>query len=328
MSKTNPPLNTEQLAKLFTQLKRLESAGLPVSQAFSILTETEAELKKPLAKMQQQINAGRPISEAGFRAGIFNDIHKTLIHAAEASGRLADVYGQLAAYYSGLARRSKKIKSRLYLPALTLIISLFVQPLPAFISSEITGLDYLQLSLGRLLIIGFCVFLLIRLPRILRSLGLEANWHRLQLKVPVVAKWVIKRQINEFFFILAIMLGGGKAFAEALPKAVASIKNSCLREKFTPALTMLASGASVFDTLAKVPVIDTAMLRILHSNEQSGRLADGILHFTQLEAETISLQDDALAEWIPRLVYSMIAILIAYSILGGQFATVLPLGKR
>lgn len=182
MSKTNHSLNTEQLAKLFTQLKCLESAGLPAFQAFAILTKSEPELKKPLAKMQQQLKSGRAISEAGFRAGIFNDTHKTLIHAAEASGRLADVYGQLANYYTGLAGRIKKVKSRLYFPALTLIIALFVQPLPDIIGSKITGFDYLQLSLGRLVVIGLGVFLLVRLPSILRSLGTEAAWHRLQLR--------------------------------------------------------------------------------------------------------------------------------------------------
>jgi hypothetical protein len=43
-----------------------------------------------------------------------------------------------------------------------------------------------------------------------------------------------------------------------------------------------------------------------------------------METETIGLQDDALAEWLPRLVYSIIAAWMAYSILGSQFATVVP----
>lgn len=324
MSKTNPPLNAEQLATLFIQLKHLESAGLPAFQAFEILAESEPQLKKPLIKMQQQLKSGRPISEAGFRAGIFNDTHKTLIHAAETSGRLTDVYGQLADYYTDFANRIKKVKSRLYFPALTLIIALFVQPLPDLIGSKITGFEYLQLSLGRLVVIGLGVFFLVRLPAILRALGLEGSWHRLQMRVPVVAKWIIKRQVNEFFFILAMMLEGGLAFAVALPKAVATIKNSCLRNQFNPALSMSASGASVSDTLAKIPVINATMRQIVNSSEQSGKLAGGILHFCRLETETIGLQDETLAEWLPRFVYCVIAAWMAYSILGSQFATVVP----
>jgi len=324
MSNKDSSLSKEQLATLFTQLEHLESAGLPAFQAYAILMQSETKLKKPLVSMLQQLKSGRQISEAGFRAGIFNDTQKTLIHAAEISGRVAEVYGQLACYYTDLSNRNKKIKSRLYFPALMLIISMFIQPLPEFISSEINVLDFLQLTFGRLLVIGIGVSMLVQLPRILRNLGVEAEWHNLQLKVPVVAKWIIHRQVNEFFYILAMMLEGGLPFDEALPKAVASIRNVCLREHFIPALTMLGSGASVVDTLAKVPSINATMLNIVNSSEQSGKLASGILHFTQLESETIRLQDDALAEWLPRLVYSIIAIWLAYSILGSNFATVLP----
>jgi type II secretory pathway component PulF len=87
---------------------------------------------------------------------------------------------------------------------------------------------------------------------------------------------------------------------------------------------MLTTGASVTETLAKVPIINATLLQIVNSSEQSGKLASGILHFTRLEADTISLQDDALAEWLPRLVYTVIAVWMAYSILGARFVTLVP----
>jgi len=324
MSKTIQRLSVEQLAKLFTQLAQLESAGLPTFQALAILIQSEITLKKPLALMQHYLQAGLPISEAGFKAGIFDDTHKTLIHAAEASGQLVAVYRQLATHYSRQHTRSKKVTSRLYLPILVLMISLFVQPLPAFINADISGVEYLRLSLGRLVSIGLAVFLLMRLPNIMISLGIERAWHRVQLRVPVVAIWITKRQINEFFFILALMLESGLAFADALPKAVASVKNSVLRDKFIPGLKLSSRGASVHETLSNVSIINTTVLVVIDNSEQSGKLTSGILHFTKIESETLGLQDDALAEWLPRLAYSLIAIWMAYSLLGIQIATVVP----
>jgi type II secretory pathway component PulF len=46
MIKATLYLNAEQLALLFTQLHRLESAGLSCNQAFSILSHSEVKLKK------------------------------------------------------------------------------------------------------------------------------------------------------------------------------------------------------------------------------------------------------------------------------------------
>lgn len=324
MSKIIRRLSVEQLAKLFTQLAQLESAGLPTFQAFAILAHPALELKKPLTLMQGYLQAGQPIAEAGFKAGIFDDTLKTLIHAAETSGQLANVYRQLANHYTQKNARIKKVKSRLYLPILTLMIAIFVQPLPAFINAEISSFEYLQLSLGRVVTMSLGMFLLLGLPTIVHRLGIERAWHQLQLRVPVLANWISKRQINEFFFILALMLESGLAFADALPKAVTSIKNSVLRDKFIPGLKLCSSGASVHETLSKVSIINNAMLHIIESSEQSGKLAGGISHFTKMEAETIGLQNDALAEWLPRLVYSLIAIWIAYSLLNSPIATVLP----
>jgi type II secretory pathway component PulF len=66
------------------------------------------------------------------------------------------------------------------------------------------------------------------------------------------------------------------------------------------------------------------MLQIINSSEQSGTLASNIMHFSKIEADNISLQDDALAEWLPRLVYSLIAIWMGYSILGSSISSRVP----
>lgn len=320
----NLSLSAEQLAQLFLQLNRLEIAGFPAFEAFALLEKTESRLKKPLNYLQKQLKAGKPISEAGYNAGIFNSTHRSLIHAAENSGRLAEVYRQLADHYTGLSSRIKKVKSRLYFPALSLIIALFIQPLPAFITAEISLFDYLSLSLGKLFIIVFLVFIVLKLPGIFKSLGLESLIHSLLLRISITANWIIKRQLNEFFFILTMMLEAGLAFSEALPKAVASIKNTTLRKRFAPALVTIKTGASVAETLAKVADIKPMTIHVIDTGERAGKLASSLMHFTKIEAENISLQDDALAEWLPRIIYSLIAIWMGYSIIGAKFATVIP----
>ncbi|CAG1770212.1 Type II secretion system protein F [uncultured bacterium] len=317
-------LTAAQLATLFTQLHHLESAGLPCNRAISIMAKTEIQLKKPLLFMQQQINSGKLVSEAGFKAGIFNDTHQMLLHAAEASGQLARVYKQLADYYTDLSSRIKRVKSRLFLSALVLTLALFIQPIPDLVSSTINVIQYLERSVGRLIIIALSIFISLRLPRIFCSLGIESVWHSIQLNTPIVKNWIIKRQLNQFFFILAIMLESGVSFSVALPKAVASIKNTRLQKQFDTALSMLSSGSSATNILSEVSVIDSTMRHIIATGEQSGKLASSILHFSTIEAETISLQDDTLAEWLVRLIYSVIAAWMAYSILNSSFMPTMP----
>jgi len=91
-------------------------------------------------------------------------------------------------------------------------------------------------------------------------------------------------------------------------------------------VSLASSGATVAEILAKVPAMKPTTLSIVKSGEYSGKLSSTLLHLSRQEAETISLQDDALAEWIPRLVYLLVALWIAYSLLRGQIATGLPSG--
>lgn len=324
MAETKSQLSPEQAALLFAQLKRLEAAGLPVDQAFAMLAKSDAKLKTPLLQMQHTFTQGRSITESGLKAGIFNDTQLALLQAGESSGRMLEVYSQLAEYYAGLDKRIKKVKSRLYFPALILVIALLVQPLPALVAQQISGFEYLLSSLGRFAVVGLGVYSLVKLPSILVNIGAEQDWHRLQWRIPWVANWIKKRQINDFFFVLALMLESGLSFQDALPKAVATIKNSCLRETFKPAFMVMDKGMSVTDTLKAVPSISNTMLQIINTSEQSGKLASGLLHFCNLEAETIALQDDALAEWLPRIIYSVIAAWMAYSILGSSVMSRIP----
>jgi general secretion pathway protein F len=317
MSQQTSALTTAQLALLFKQLQQLEAAGLPAFEALTVLTKLSPELKNKLSLMQRQLKSGQAISLAGYRAGIFDETLKAILEAAESSGRLATVYRQLADYYASTSARQRKTKSRLVFPAAVLIIATFVHPLADLAAGHIGASAYLQMTVGRLIVLAAMIYFLLRLPNILRSVGAGG----LLLRLPVIGQRIIDRQLNGFFFMLAMLLEAGLAFAEALPKALKTIGNTAVQAHFSAALSMLGSGASVSRTLSEVTIINTTLLGVLESSEQSGKLASGILHYTRLEAEELGRADDEWAAWLPRIIYALIAGAIAYSILTGPMGT-------
>ncbi len=319
-------LSLSQQANLFLQLKNLEIAGFPAIQACTLLLKTEKTLTQPLQLMAAYLNAGQPIASAAYKSGLFTSNQYSLVQAAEASGQLAEIYGRLFQHYSKLASRVKKIQARLYLPVFMMVAGIFIQPLPALVTQQIQLDEYLFSTVGCLLQIAVGVALLINLPTLVKILGVESAWHRLILTMPLIGNWLIKREIHQFIFLLALLLQAGLAFSEALPKAIASIKNSQLRAAFQPAIKNAQRGDSVYAVLSAVAVMPQTTLQIINSSEHSGKLAQGLLHLSQLEGETIALADDALAEWLPRLVYAVIAGGMAYSLTGSPIGTVMPDG--
>jgi general secretion pathway protein F len=315
VNKQTKPLSVKALAQLFLQLAQLESSGLSPVQALGLLDSRDKMLQPRLLMMCRQLQTGSEIVKAGVRAGVFDDSHKALIEAAEGSGKLTAVYRQLAIHYQGLSKRLKTLRSRLYLPALILVLALLLQPLPALAIGGLSGGHFVVRVFSTLTVIALCGLVAMNLSGLLEKAGLKTGWDRVLLQLPWIGGWLTARQLNEFHFILALLLDAGLVFSDALPKAVATVRNRVLRAQFAPAVEQCHSGVSVVETLRLVTVIKPLTLQVVASGEQSGRLADSLLHLTQIEAESIALQEAVFAEWLPRLVYWVIIGWLTYSIL-------------
>jgi type II secretory pathway component PulF len=313
-----PDIN--QLANLYTQLARMETAGIAHVQAFKNLIETGSTLNSKFARMIKFLQAGHSIADSGYRCLIFKEVDRDLIAAGEYSGKLGDIYQQLANYYSDKSKRLRKIKSRLLLPLAILFLAILIQPIPALFVGSITLLDYILVSFGKfagIMLILYCIW---RLPYwltegLLCKLGLRQIVYQLQLTLPFIAPWVIRRQIREFLLVLGMMLDAGVPILEAFPKAAGTIKNVLLAERFKKAGNSLQAGDNLFKVIKQIKGFSHSSRQLIATGEQSGKLAETLLHFAELEGEAISLQEEMLAVWVPTLIYTTITIWIGYAII-------------
>ena len=314
-----------ELADLYIQLARMEDAGISHAQAFKILIETGNPLSAKLYKATNYLKPGRSIAESGFRAGLFNQLDRELITAGEFSGKLGDIYQQLARYYGDKARHIRKIKSHLFFPLSILFLALLIQPIPALFVGSITAMQYILSSFGAFAYILLLMYIVWRLPfwlteGALRFLGLRQVIYQLQLTLPLIAPWFIRRQVKEFLLILGLMLDAGVPILEAMPKAANTVKNAILAKHIKAASYSMQTGRNLTEALMQIKEFKSSTLQIVAIGEQSGKLASSLLHFAQLEAEAISLQEEMLAQWLPRLIYTVITVWMAYSIIAAYQA--------
>lgn len=316
-------ISTEIQANLYLQLSRLDEAGFPALQAFELLLKTNQKSRHQIQQTQRFLKLGNTIADSGYKAGIFNEFDKDLLQAGEVSGHIGIIYKKLARRYENQIKRAKKIKSKCYLPLLILIIALFVQPLPALISNEISFVDYCVVSIGRLLKIVFLFYIVVKLPfwltqGKLQFLGLKNLVYSVQLKLPLISSWVISRQLNEFLYSIGMMLAAGLPMTDALAKSVNTINNPKLKVQFNSVILATQKGGAFAEALADVPEVDYQTVQLLLIGEKSGKLAKTILHHVKIEQENIDLKDDLLAEWIPRIFYFLVSLWVASSIITGN----------
>lgn len=323
------PLNPTEKAEIYLQLARMQESGFSAIHAFDVLAQTHHQFVDRFKRVKKYLTTGKTVAESGCRAGVFSSIDQALLTAGENSGRLESIYHHLADYYQRKSRRNRQIKSRLYFPFFILFLALLIQPIPELIIGELQIHQYLWqvfISFFRVILL---LFLLWNLPAWLTEgrqafFGLKNPVHFLQLNLPLVAPWLKRRQINEFLNMLGLMLEAGLPAHDALIKSAKTVKNGLIREHIERQIPIISSGGSVADTLANVAEIKHATIRIIEIGEQGGKLPETLLHFCRLEYETINMQEEILAEWLPRILYLMIMIWMAYSIITGTPITSLP----
>ena len=314
-----------QLADLYLQLARMEEAGISHAQAFKIVIETGSPLSAKCYKAITQLKSGHSIAESGYQVGIFNQLDSELITAGESSGKLTDIYQQLAKYYGDKARHIRKIKSHLFFPLSILFLALLIQPIPSLFVGSITVMDYIFSSFGVFVYILILMHIIWQLPYwltegALHFIGLRGIIFKLQLILPLLAPWLIRRQIKEFLLILGLILDAGVPMLEALTKAASTVKNALLAERIRKASYSIQKGSNLTEALMQIKEFNSGTLQIIAIGEQSGKLATSLLHFARLEEAAISLQEEMLAEWLPRLIYMAITVWMAYSIIAAYRA--------
>lgn len=302
-------------AELFMALYQMETTGISLHQALDILKRETSEISVNISRMQSYIAKGYAVSDSGFKTKLFSTLDKESIHAGESSGHLAMVYKLLASHYADKARYQKQIKSKLHLPVIMLLLMIFIQPLPDLVLGAITGLDYLQLTLGTILQLILVIYIVLKGNDILRKVGLGKALDRLQLSLPILSSWILTRQINNFFTYLGLLLASGSSLSAALPIAIDTINNRVLRTKFKPIIQSIHQGNSLAESLTLIPEIKETIRQQVVIGEQSGRLDQSIQHLSSLQHEAIVAQNEFIADWIPRIIYGFIVVVIACSII-------------
>ena len=312
-------INNTLQADLYFQLARLDSAGFPAQQAFALL-EGNNQLDSQLSQMQRHLKSGRAVAKSGRQAGLFKPFDEALLNAGEISGSLGQIYEQLADYYSKKAIRARQIKSKLALPAIVVMLAIFIQPLPDLVGSKISGLDYLLMTVGTLFKLMLLIYIGLNIINWLTTgplkfLGLGPRVHRLQLTLPIVSDWIRNRQVNGFCYSLGLMLKAGLPALDAITKGINTIHNPLLRSEFNTAIPAISAGQSITSALMETQALNGEMMGVISVGEQSGKLAEAILHQTNLVAEKHSEEEALWAEWLPRLIYFTIALQFAIGII-------------
>jgi general secretion pathway protein F len=122
-----PTVRTFRHAQLYRTAGMLVRGGIPIPRAFelssSLLSETD---EQRLATALRTIREGRGLSDALQAAGLADPVATSMLAVAERTGALAEMLERLALFHETTVQRLVEIISRLFEPALMIVIGLVI----------------------------------------------------------------------------------------------------------------------------------------------------------------------------------------------------------
>ncbi|MDH3453123.1 MAG: type II secretion system F family protein, partial [Gammaproteobacteria bacterium] len=269
------------------------------------------------------IASGLPFARAGQRAGLLQGLDLDIVAASEHAGQLSASLKRLAEWHAARAARARLIQSRMMFPAAVFTLAVFVAPLPALVGGSISGVAYLLGIAALLLPVAAAAWLLWKLPGWLRSRNRQGSnlFDRLRLKLPGVGQLHKRREVLQVLESFELLYSAGVSPLQALRLAADSASNGHVQARFAHALEQLTQGIALADAFKASGLLSASAGHMLATGDASGRLTESLQRLCGLERSALQSVDEQFAEWLPRLVYTLVAGWMASQILGANLLT-------
>ena len=283
------------LIQFSRQMHSLMKAGVPILSALSGLAAhtVNRTLAKTLTGVMESLQAGRDLSSsmAQFPA-VFSVFYISLVRVGETSGRLEEVFQQLATYLQRDKKTRDQIKSAMRYPVFVLVailvaisvINVLVVPAFAAMFAQFGA----ELPLPTRILIAMSDFTINRWELLLgggvalvaggrmyvRSEDGRYAWHKLLLRVPLIGKILYRAALARFSRLFALVQSSGIPIVTGLSVVARALDNDFIQERVLSMRDGIERGESLSNTAAGTGIFDHLVLQMLQVGEQSGATDD------------------------------------------------------
>lgn len=303
-------------AELYQQLAQLTAAGLPI---IGVLEQLErhppaAAYREPLRRTLREIAAGFSFTEALTRTGKWiSPFDLALLTAGERSGRLDACFRVLADYYADRARMARQTIADLAYPVFLFHFAIFILPFAQFFTTG-NWMLYLLKTFGVLLPLYLLGAVLLLATQGRHGETWRAFMETLFQRIPLLGSGRRELALARLCLALESLISAGVTIVEAWELAGRVSGSPYLQRvvhRWKPALEAGQTPAEVLNSSRAFPDLFSNQY---HSGEISGKLDETLKRLQQYYQEEGTRKIQMFSQWVPRLIYLLVALFIAYKI--------------
>jgi type IV pilus assembly protein PilC len=314
------------------QFLTLSKSGLPLQKSLEMLarqTRSDA-LREAVEAVQEQVRAGKLLSEAFDGVGRFPKVYSATLRAGERSGSLDKVLSQYVSYQKARRTFRKKFLSALIYPAvlffflILLVSGVTIWIIPRFaelyknLDVKLPQITVVLIEFSRsfrvlgiaVLVSAVAAFILLRIAW--RSPGTRLTWDRIKYHLPIAGKLLLKFSVAEFARTLSTLLQGGIPVVAALETTRGSVSSPLLAVAIEKAQGEVTGGRSLHGGLRATGFFPPTALDMIEVGETTGALPtmlDGVAEFYE---EDVNIDLSTLVAMVDPVMIGVIAIVVAF----------------
>jgi type IV pilus assembly protein PilC len=338
-------IKTEDIAVFSRQLATMLQAGIPLVQAFDIVSSGHENpaMQKLLSAIKTDLEGGTTLAESlGKHPLYFDKLFVNLVHSGEQSGALETLLDKIATYKEKTEAIKKKIKKALTYPLavlfvaflVTAVLLIYVIPqfeglfkgfgadLPTFTRMVVDLSNFVRSNgvvLGAAIFAATSAFLYFKK----RSRRLNEFLDRAILKVPILGEIIRKASIARFTRTLSTMFAAGVPLVEAL-ESVAGATGNIVYEKATLSIrNEVATGQRLQRAMEATELFPNMVIQMIAVGEESGSLDEMAGKVADFYERDVDDAVDNLSSLLEPLIMVILGVLVG----GLVIAMYLPIFK-
>jgi type IV pilus assembly protein PilC len=314
------PRQFTQRAELYHQLGQLTAAGIPIVRALEQIKRNPPapSFHEPLQRLLDELARGATLAGSLQALDWLPAFDLALIGAGEQSGRLDTCFRMLADYYNDRARVIKQVISQLIYPVGLIHFAAFIFfiVLP-FAASQFNASLLFLFAKAALILSPFygAVALMIYATQSKHGENWRAGIESLLRPVPILGTARHYLALSRLAAALEALISAGVNIFEAWDLAATASGSPALRRAVAAWKPRVVAGQMPSEAVRLCPLFPGTFANLYASGEVSGKLDDSLRQISRIYNEDGTRKLNAFATWMPRLVYILVALLIAYKVI-------------
>ncbi|PCK08707.1 MAG: hypothetical protein COA42_07705 [Alteromonadaceae bacterium] len=296
----------------FNALGALLNAGIAPVEAVVILRKQYACLAPELVRMTGALKTGQRLSQAFGATQLLGPVELEILSAAEQAGKAVEALKFIGQRFDHRASRLRKVKSKLWLPMATFIVAVIV----GFIL-QVAGKTVSVGSAGlQAVFFVFCFVLVMRM--VLSAINRDSiGWVQVLSRFGLKSWFSVAQRSFEHVWLTLLLwqYAAGVDWVTATNRIADLAPIDDFQRKIRIASGALKQGQplSVALSMSGVSIAQGALLT-LRTGEASGNMEQSLQHYLAMEAERLDGAIQTLADWLPRVCYSLALVFAIFNV--------------